>query len=344
MILHTFAQAYNPSSENRLSQDRKKSRISRGVSMFEIMQEVITPVTMLMLLLLIGLILGRAGIFGREFNRGLSFFLLKLTLPCLIIISMQRPFTPELANAGFITLGVSLGLYTLISLASFPLVRIFSDLPERKNIYQFVLIFSNVGFMGFPLMESLWGRESIFLGAIFNAFFNFFVFSVGILILRQGKSCQERPWVEVISNPGIWATLVGFLLFLFSIKLPSPVFKTLDMIGGLTTPLSMILIGSALALSSIRESWKNLNLWLLALVRLLLLPLAVWGLMVLFQVPRDVSRVAILLTAMPAAANTTLLAHEYTEHPGLASQSVLVTTSLAFLTIPFLVVLLQLGK
>lgn len=311
--------------------------------MLEIMKNVITPVTMLMLLLLIGVILGRKGILGREFNRGLGFFLLKITLPCLIIVSMQRPFTQELASSGLLTLGISLALYSLLTLASYPLVNLFSDVAERKNIYQFVLIFSNVGFMGFPLMESLWGRESLFLGAIFNTFFNIFVFSFGILILRRGRSSEEKPWREILTNPGIWATLGGFLLFFFSVKIPGPVYKTLDMVGGLTTPLSMVLIGSALALSSIRESWKNLNLWLLAFLRLLVLPLAVWGLMVLFRAPRDAAQVAILLTAMPAAANTTLLAHEYTEHPGLASQAVLVTTALSFLTIPFLVILLQLG-
>lgn len=311
--------------------------------MLEVMKGVITPVTMLMILMIIGLVLGRKEIFGKEFNRGVSFFLLKITLPCLIIVSMQRPFTAELASSGLLTLGLSFSLYILFFLLSLIIIKFFSDSPERKNIYQFVLIFSNVGFMGFPLMEALWGRESIFLGAIFNVFFNFFVFSIGILILKKGQSGGENPLKEILTNPGIWATVIGFLLFFFSVKLPGPVFKTLDLLGGLTTPLSMVLIGSALALSSIRAAWKNSNLWLLSFFRLLALPLIVWLILDFLQIPKEVSRVAVLLTAMPAAANTTLLANEYTEHPGLASQSVLVTTTLSFLTIPFLVVLLQLG-
>lgn len=307
------------------------------------MSGILTPITTLMVLMLVGLILGRAGILGKEFNKGISFFLLKITLPCLIIISMQRPFSPDVATTGLITLGTSFCLYLLFFFLSLVFVRFFTDEPQRKNIYQFVLMFSNVGFMGFPLMESLWGRDSIFLGAIFNACFNLAVFSLGIMILQKGKKTGHKAFMEVMVNPGIWATVLGFLLFFFSVKIPSPVYKTMDLIGGLTTPMSMVLIGSSLALSSIRASWKNLNLWLLSFFRLLVLPLMVWALLVLLPLPKEVFKVAILLTAMPAAANTTLLASEYTDQPGLASQSVFLTTALSFLTIPLVVVCLRLG-
>lgn len=311
--------------------------------MVSILSGILPPITVLMSLMVLGLLLGRAKITGKEFNRGMNFLLLKITFPCLILVSMQKPFSPSLAVLGGWAFLVSLVLYTGLFLVSLLMFRWSGLDPERKGIYRFIVMFSNVGFMGFPLMEALWGRDSVFLGALFNINFNVFVFSVGIWVLTKHKNEGAFPLKEILLNPGLWATLVGFGFFLFSISLPPIVFRLVDTLGSLTTPLSMILIGSILAQSSLRSAWKGKGVWLLAGVRLLAIPAAVWALLLPWGLPHEVTRLAVLVAAMPAAANASLMATEYTNRPEVAGQAVFVTTALSFLTIPLVVLVLGLG-
>jgi hypothetical protein len=311
--------------------------------MVAVLGGILPPITVLMTLMVLGLVLGRFKILGKEFNRGLNFLILKISFPCLILVSMQKPFSAQLAVLGGWAWLVSLALYTVLFLVSLLIFRWSTLDPERKGIYRFIVMFSNVGFMGFPLMEALWGRDSIFLGALFNINFNLFVFSVGIWVLTKHKTRGGFPLKEILVNPGLWATLVGFLLFLFSLSLPPLVFKLADTLGSLTTPLSMVLIGSILAQSSLREAWKGKGIWILATLRLILIPLAVWALLLPWSLPREVTRLAVLVAAMPAAANASLMATEYTNRPEVAGQAVFVTTALSFLTIPAVVILLGLG-
>jgi len=311
--------------------------------MLSVMQGILPPITVLMTLMLLGLVLGRFKILGREFNRGLNFLLLRITFPCLILASMQKPFSEQLAVLGGWAFLVSLVLYTVLFLLSLLIFRWSTLDPERKGIYRFIVMFSNVGFMGFPLMEALWGRDSVFLGALFNINFNLFVFSVGIWVLTKHKSQGGFPLKEILINPGLWATVVGFVFFLTSFSLPPVLYRLVDSLGSLTTPLSMILIGSLLAQSSLRTAWKGKGIWILSSLRLVAIPVAVWAALLPWNLPREVTRLAVLVAAMPAAANASLMATEYTNRPEVAGQAVFVTTALSFVTIPLLVVFLGLS-
>lgn len=310
--------------------------------MLSILHEILPPITVLLVLMVIGLVMGRLRFFNADFNRGMNVFLLRVSLPCLIVASMQKPFSQDLAVLGVWAMGVSLGLYAILFVGSLVLFRWSSVDPERKGIYRFIVMFSNVGFMGFPLMEALWGRDAVFLGALFNVNFNLFVFSVGIWLLTKHRSVGQFPWKQLLNNPGLWATILGLILFLSSFSLPSLVFRVVDTVGGLTTPLSMVLIGSMLAQSSLRQAWTGRAVWILSGLRLVVIPLAVWVVLKPWPVPVEVSRLSVLVAAMPAAANASLLAAEYTKQPEVAGQVVFVSTALSFVTIPILVLLLGL--
>lgn len=311
--------------------------------MLSVFRTILPPITVLMTLMVLGLTLGRFKILGREFNRGLNFLLLKVTLPCLIVVSMQKPFSVALAALGAWAFVVSLLMYFGLLLFSLLVFRWAALEPERKGIYRFIVMFSNVGFMGFPLMEALWGRDSVFLGALFNINFNLFCFSVGIWLLTKHRRRGGFSLKEIAGNPALWATVAGLILFLFSLTLPPVVYRLVDSLGSLTTPLSMILVGSLLAQSSLRTAWKGRGIWFLSVLRLLVIPVAVWAVLLPWGLPVPVTRLAVLVAAMPAAANASLLAAEYTGRAEVAGQAVFVTTALSFVTIPLIVIVLGLG-
>lgn len=309
------------------------------------MEALITPFLQLFSLLALGFYLARKGLFGEGFNKALSTFLLRWSLPALILASMQRPFSLEnLQQAGLLVL-ISLGIYTLCILTALVWGGVQGGSSGTRGLFQFALIFSNVGFMGFPILEALWGRDILFWVAIYNMPFHFLVFSLGIWLVSrdpspvkgEGKGFRFHP--RELLNPGILATFAGFAAFFFSWKFPAPVYQTLSLLGGLTTPLSMLLIGSLLARSSLRKTLASPILWGVSAFRLLVLPLTALWVLVLLGLPRDMIKVGVVITAMPAAANLTLLASEYSPHPEKAGQIVFISTLGALVTIPLVVLL-----
>ena len=302
------------------------------------MESLLTPFLQLFSLLVLGFFLARKGVFTEAFNKSLATLLLRWSLPALILVSMQKEFTPDRFSGALVLLGISWGVYGLSILVALLWGRFSTGLADVKGIFQFALIFSNVGFMGFPILEALWGREILFWAAIYKIPFHFLVFTLGVYLVSGGNKDRKFHPKELL-NPGLLATLAGFIAFLFSWKFPSPIHQTLTMVGGLTTPLSMILIGSLLAMSSVRRTLKTPILWGLSFIRLLVLPLAVLFFMKFLKQPPEFTKVAVIITAMPAAANLTLLATEYSPKPEAAGQMVFVSTLGALLTIPILVFL-----
>lgn len=308
------------------------------------MDSLLTAALQLSLMMALGFLLARQGILKKEFNEGLTAFLLRWSLPALILVSMQKDFTPDrLWDAGTVVL-VSLGYYLLSLAVGEVWIRLAKPPVQDRGIHRFVLLFSNVGFMGFPVLEALWGREVLFWGAIFNIPFHFLVFSLGIrLLMVKPKAAGESFVATVLLNPGIVATVAGFLLFLFSWKFPKPLYDTLNVLGGLTTPLSMVLIGSQLARTSVRQTLKSPGLWGLAALRLLVIPLGLLGVLTLFPLSREIVQVGVIIAAMPAAANLVLLASAYSDRPQVAGQGVFITTLGSLVTLPLVILIMNMA-
>ncbi|WP_304240612.1 AEC family transporter [Gracilinema caldarium] len=263
-----------------------------------------------------------------------SSFVLNISLPALILVSLQRPFSRELLGEAGLTLGLSFMIYGFSFLLAglYPFIVPLSR--KERGVHRYALIFSNVGFMGYPVVEAILGQKALFYLAIYNIPFNFLAFSIGAwLIAREGERPLLLSWKTFI-NPSVIATLLGFLLFLGSVKLPGPLYQTLKMTGDITSPLSMIVIGAILGkmpLRSVLGTWQRYGT---TLVRLLLLPAAVGFLLysagfrgLFFILPT-------LVTAMPVAANTSILAEVYGADAESASSLVFISTLFCIITIP----------
>ena len=290
----------------------------------------------LFLLILVGWGVRRVGIFTDEVTAGVSRFLVNVALPALVIDSMQIPFDPALAREGA-ELALAAGAYyvgvVLFALAFPYLVRAW---PDERAVFSFLVVFANTGFMGYPVVLAIWGEEAVFLAAIYNLLFSLLVFTVGVLILTGSKAGWRSVSPRVLLSPGIVSVGVGLALFFLSVDLPEMIGGPIAMLGGLTTPLSMIVIGALLARLDPRTIFGNPRVYVYAGVRLLLLPLATLALLTPFVTDPLVLGVCVVLAAMPGATNAALFAEEYGVNPELASQSVFITTLFCIVTIPWI--------
>ena len=184
---------------------------------------------------------------------------------------------------------------------------------------------------------SLFGQEALFYAVILVLPFNLLSYSLGPLMLA-GQA--KFSWQQLLS-PCIVASVIALMVALFHINMPALLGECLNFTGSLTTPLSLLLVGSLLADLPFGRTFTSPRLWALAAFRLLILPIMLWLLLKWTGIGTPlVSNIAVILMAMPTALNGSMLAMEYGGDTECMAQSIFLTTLMSIITIPVLAALL----
>lgn len=203
---------------------------------------------------------------------------------------------------------------------------------SKKNIYSFSTVFSNCGFVGFPLAQGLFGNIGVFYTSIFTILFNIFMFTYGVTLFTNKKDFKSIG--KNLVNIPLICTLLGIIIFLFSIKLPLPLLKTLESIGNMTTSISMFIIGAMLADIDLKDIFKGVDVYYLSLIKLIIAPILSFALLQLLDADKTLAHIYILLVAMPTASLVGVFAEKYNGNKKAASKCAFLTTVLSVITIP----------
>jgi hypothetical protein len=301
---------------------------------------IFNQILILFLLLLVGFVARRLLILEAASIKGITSLVVKVTLPAMVIDSMvHKAFSFDVLVKSGIVLGISLLIYFFLIILSFPFARMLFSPEEDAGIYRFAFIFSNVGFMGYPVIQALYGERALFYTAIFNLPFNFLAFTLGIILLLKGRKGEGvRMEVRHFLNPVVVSVVIGFILFILEVPLPKAVTGSIATLGAVTSPLSMIIIGALLANSSTKNVFANWRLYALSLARLVIVPLLAFLVLRMFVKDELLVLVPAVISGMPVAANTALLAEEYGANANLASEAIFLTTLLSMASIPALAI------
>ncbi len=289
---------------------------------------------MLILFLTIGVgyTAAKCKLLGPDFNRQLSNLVIYFTSPALVLYSVIGT-ERVLSNQQVLLLtGISLLSYALLIVIAQVLPKLLRVPREQVGIYRFMTIFSNVGFMGFPVVQAIFGADAVFYAAIFQIPFNILSFTYGLyLIAGKGKF---RPLQ--LCNPTIIATLLAYVLYLVGFQAPAVLVDLCDFIGQVTSPAAMIILGAALAAVPLRSVFTDLRCYLLSIIKLLVIPVALYLLLRPFVHNELILGITVVIMAMPVATNTTMLCAQYGGDSVTAAKGVFLSTLLSVATIPFL--------
>ena len=208
---------------------------------------------------------------------------------------------------------------------------------HQRGLYMFMTVFSNIGFMGFPVMKAIFGNEAVFYTAIFNMIFNFLVFTLGIVLINYGTTNQFKLKAKNLLSPGIISSLVAVIIYFSQIKMPTVLGSTFEMVGSITTPVAMMLIGSTLASINIKEVFTEFRIYPYTIIKQLLIPFIAYPILHYFISSPLVLGVALINLAMPVGNSAVLFANEYDGDVDLAAKSVFITTLISVFTIPLIV-------
>lgn len=302
---------------------------------------IFLSVIKLFLVLLTGFIARRSGVIDQHVTRGLSALLIRVTLPAMIFTSMQRDFSPELLRESLVITALSFGVYAIYFVIADVTGRLIGGDKRDTGAYQFAILFSNVGFLGYPVLGAVFGEGTIFYAAMFNIPFHFFVFTIGVYLMTRGHAEDARFDPKLLLSPGIIATVAGFVFFVSGIKLPHIIFDPVKFVGDITIPLSMITVGSMLTEVRYSELLAGWRIYFISIMRLVILPVIVYFFVRLFTVNPVMIIVPVVIAAMPVAVNAPLIAHEYNGNPLLASRLMFVSTVFSLVTLPAVLMIVK---
>lgn len=284
----------------------------------------------------IGFLLYRSGKISQEGSKALGNILIYASLPAVIINGFLIERTPEHVW-GILWSTVGAVVLLLVSV-------LISHFVFRKDpIGSFAGAFSNPGFFGMPLVIASLGHGAVFYAAGFIAFLNIGQWTYGISRLTGQPLTQGFRLKKLIRAPFVIAILAGILLFAVQLPLPDIIRNCISTAAGLNTPLAMFTVGIYLAQTNLLKMLKRKALYLVASVRLLLIPaIAVLLLALLPASMNQMKTVLLIAVSCPVGSNVAVYAQLHGKDYPYAVETVIVSTLFSLLTIPLMIYLSEL--
>lgn len=292
----------------------------------------------LFLMMIAGYCLGKTKLLPRSALPALTNVVVYLALPCMLIGAFEMEATSERVHGFLWVLAASVLVHGL----NFAVAHFGIRDPDdgRKRVLVDCAVFSNCGFMGYPLLASLMGDIGLFYGSAYNLIFTALLWTAGISYLQHRKGPLRLR--KLILNPGIIGMALGFSVFLLQIQLPPVLETTVDYLGNVAVSLPMLIIGCQLAHADLQRLLHDRWSWVGAALRLLVMPLLALLLLYLLGLRGDVLMATVICAAAPPAAMVAMLAENCGRDPVLASGVVSFHTLLSVVTMPVVVSIAQL--
>ena len=294
---------------------------------------ITSQVIILFIIVLVGALCRRLSYFTDETIRGTTQIVVNITLPCLTLSNMQRPFAADVLINFLLTLALS----TAVILASlFATLFLFRRRPHaRRAVLANLEGFSNCGFMGYPIILAI-NADWMIYAVAYNIAFAFITWTIGVSLYRGRENVSLR---RALLNPNVVSAFIGFALFCANVTLPAIPAQALSLIGSLTTPLSMLLIGTRVC--GVRPAdFKDKDYHLAAALRLLVLPLLTLAALTPLPLAPAVAGTVFILTAMPSGTMTAMQAELYGGDAVFAARAIAYTTLLSLASVPVMSLLL----
>ena len=287
-------------------------------------------------MMMTGFLAYRLGWVDRHGGQKVTTLVVKVFNPLMILSSVTGKRSGDAGSLMGQNLLLAMLYFVFVILCGY-LYCFIRKLPRKDgNMYLLLTSFSNLGFMGIPVVRAVFGPEYIIFIVFYLLIFNILVYTYGIF-LAMGMSDKKHSFsAKSLLNTGMAACLVSVILFFFQIQVPDPVVTFCSYMGDTAVPLSMIVIGISLAQSSFSDLFRKRETWIYLLFKMILVPVAGVLLFRLLPVNTEVFSIFTLMVSMPCAAIAGMFSQEYAGRGDEANRIILLTTVLSVITIPLI--------
>ena len=289
----------------------------------------------LYVMLLLGLVLAKVHILDEHSNRSLSQMVVSVTYPLMLLYSMAGQ--PGERSTALIVLGGGFVFYFVMIAVAKIAARLLRVPEEKRREFECLMVFGNTGFVGAPLAQSFYGNAAFYEITLLNFAYYFLYNTYAVKLLsppggRRGFSLRD------LLTPGFIMTLLSIILYLLRYDAPAVVKDIMYMVGSMTVPLSMIILGSSLASYSFRESFRDPWVYVYSAAKLLLMPAIVFALCRALPIGEYYSGLTVISAAVPAGSMILMLALQMKRDSSFISLGIFVSTLLSALTLPIIAI------
>ena len=302
------------------------------------MTAVINKLTEMVIMIIIGYICAKVNLTGPEFNRHTSKVLTNVLLPATILKAMTglggNATNSELLYViflFFIMMAVP-GIIGIILSHIMPIEK------TERGILIGVIMYMNISFVGFPLVETYYGAEGMFYGCLSCVPMNLLLFSVGVAGISG--NIRDGLGLKQFFNLPLISTFLGIIIMILNIRLPAVISSTINSVASATIPISMIILGSSLAAIPTKSALCDGKTYIIAFARLLLCPILTNLILRLFVDDQMIIGVVTILASTPVAVLMTPLCVQYGKSDVMPSKSIFISTIMSIITMPAVIWLL----
>ena len=293
----------------------------------------------LFIIVILGYVACKLGYMGDKFDKKLSSIVVDITCPLLVLSSVMGDELPDrtlilpLLGVGFLT-------YILLLVFGFWVPRLITKNHDEQGMIGFALMFANVGFIGYPIVSSIFGPHAVFYAALLNMPNTFFIFTAGVMLIKGEYSLKQfNP--KVLVSPAMLGAFLAAIIVALGIHTPDIIARPVTMVGNITVPAALMIIGSSMAKLPIREIIGSPKVYITALLRLTIVPLSIYFLFKACGVSDLVNNINTVVIAMPVASFGTMFCLKYGRNPSLITETTFITTLGSIITIPLITLLFK---
>ncbi len=302
-------------------------------------------VSTLLIYILVGYFLRRKNLVGEQTSKVLSKLLTLLFTPAYSIVSLSRNVSVEKISVYLsLLIAGTIVLLVLIFINNFS-SKLFSKDENVRNMILYMLVFSNMGYFGYPLIETTFGAEYLVQFMIFGLPFSVALNTYGYYILTKPTkeelasfngvdAPKRRSLIKSIVSPPLIGVVIGLILGFLPFEIPSFVYSILTPAGNCMSASAMILTGAILATLPFSELFKSKRAYLISFIRLILIPVIGGAILFLLGVSREIFIAGVSLLCLPSGMNVVVFPESVGKNSIEAAKSCFVSYIIALATIP----------
>lgn len=293
---------------------------------------------MLSLLIMIGsgVLLTRTEILDGATTAKLSKMILLLFNPMLALANaIKTSGQVPLERLGMVAF-VALAMYVVFLTVGGLLAPLFDKDPFQRRMYQLMMGFPNVGFIGIPVVSTILGAEYVVYVTIFTIVFNFVFYTYGMALMDGAFSLKA---LKAMVTPSNGLILLSLVVVVGNFRVPEFITTAVTYLGNVASPMSLVTVGYTVAKSDLKAVFARKQLYLFSVVNLLLLPLALLPVLRSLPLESEIVALCMIMFGMPVANMPLILGTERGVDCSNCSAGIIMTTLLCVVTIPILMMI-----